>query len=90
MILNPVRTGVAFGSLIGLWHLAWAALVAVGWAQPLLDFILWIHFVQMSVTVGPFDPGRALLLVVVTFVVGFVAATLFAVIWNRLHRPVAA
>ena len=85
MRLEPRRTGFAFGSVIAFAHLLWAGLVAIGWAKPLLDFILWLHFLAIPVDIAVFDWLRAGLLVAVTFALSFPLGALFAVIWNRLH-----
>lgn len=37
--LSILRTALTFGIFMALFHAAWAALVALHWAQPLLDFI---------------------------------------------------
>jgi hypothetical protein len=34
--IHPIRAGLVLGAVIGLWHLAWSLLVAVGWAQPVI------------------------------------------------------
>ncbi|MBF9233412.1 hypothetical protein [Microvirga alba] len=81
-----MKAGLSVGVLLGAWHLGWALLVALGWAQPLINFVLWIHFIQPIYVIGPFDLTRAALLVVVTTVAGFVIGWAFAAIWNRLHR----
>ena len=85
MRLEPLRTGFAFGSVVALAHMVWAALVALGLAKPLLDFILWLHFLAIPLDIAPFDWLRASLLVAVTFGMSFPLGALFAVIWNRLH-----
>ena len=85
MHLQPGRTGLAFGSVVGLYHLVWATLVAVGWAKPLLDFILWLHFLSVPIALTQFDWARAALLVAVTFTISGALGVLFAVIWHRLH-----
>ncbi len=82
--INPNKVGMAFGLVIGGWHLLWAALVAVGAAQPVLDFIFWMHFIKPVYTVGPFDPAVAAVLVVVTALVGYVVGAAFGLVWNRL------
>jgi hypothetical protein len=88
MRIDPLPTGLAFGAVIALAHLVWAALVAVGWAQPLIDFILWLHFLNVPVQVAPFEWARAGLLAVVTFLLSFPFGAAFAVIWNQAHpRP---
>jgi membrane protease YdiL (CAAX protease family) len=90
MTISPVRAALAVGLVFGLWHLAWAALVASGWAKTLLDFVLWAHFLKVAVGLDAFDPSRAAILVAVTFAVGAVLGWLFAIVWNRLHRRVGA
>ena len=83
---NPVRIGFVFGLFLALFHTCWAALVALGWAQKLIDFIFWIHFIAPPYHVEAFDIARAAILVAVTFIVGFVVGTLGGVLWNALHR----
>lgn len=86
MQLNQHKTGLALGALLGLWHLLWALLVAIGWAQPLMDFMFRIHFVQLSHSIAPFGFGRAVLLVFIAFVVGYIVGSVFAALWNWLHK----
>lgn len=78
--------GLITGSFLGLVHLLWAVLVALGYAQGLLDWILGLHFLDNPYTVGEFAVSRALTLVVVTFVVGYVAGYLFTIIWNMMGK----
>jgi hypothetical protein len=85
--LPPVRAGLAFGAVISLWHMVWSVMVLFGWAQPILDFVFWIHFLTPVYVVGPFDAGRAGTLVALTFAFGFVLAWVFAQVWNWLVRP---
>ncbi len=84
--LNPRTTGVAIGVFAGGCHLLWSVLVALGWAQPLVNFILWAHMVNTSYVVGPFDLTAAATLVILTTVIGYVVGDIFARIWNRVHR----
>jgi hypothetical protein len=85
-MINPLKAGVTFGALLGACHFFWALMVAFGRAQPLLDFVFWMHFIQPVLVVRPFSLSAAAALVVFTFIIGFVLAFLFAVLWNRLHR----
>ena len=84
--IDPIKSGLVLGTLMGGLHLVWALLVAVGWAQAILNFVLWMHFIKPIYLVEPFDIGTAALLVVVTAFVGFVIAFLFGMLWNHLHR----
>jgi len=86
MRLEPVRTGLVLGLLVALGHLAWIVLVASGFAQTMIDFVLAVHFLQVSVTVAPFNVVTALVLVGVTFVVGFAIGIVFSLIWNAVQR----
>ena len=83
--IHPQRAALSFGLLLGGFHLLWAALVALGWAQPLSDFIFRIHFIRPIYVIEPFRAGLALALVAVTTAIGAVVGWSFAVLWNRLH-----
>ncbi|HCR52027.1 TPA: hypothetical protein DIV48_00065 [Candidatus Kaiserbacteria bacterium] len=84
--LNPGKTGLAVGKLVGGVHLIWAILVAFGWAQALVNFSLWAHMVSAPVVVKAFDLSAAVVLVIVATAVGCVIGYAFAKIWNWLHR----
>ena len=86
MSVQPKRTGLVLGSFAALIHLVWSLLVAAGWAQPLIDFIYKVHFLNNPFEVQAFDPARALLLIVVTFAVGFVAGSVLGLIWNKAQK----
>ncbi len=68
MKLQEKQVALAAGVFIGGWHAIWALLVAVGYAQALLDFVYGIHMLNNPLIVAPFNIGTAFLLVVVTFV----------------------
>ena len=86
MEINKNKTGLTFGFLMGFMHLFWSVLVALGIAQLLLNFILDVHMVNTSVTVMPFDLLKAVGLVVVTFVVGYIFGWLMAFFWNKCFK----
>jgi hypothetical protein len=84
--IRPNRAALVLAILMGSWHLLWTVLVAVGWAQSLIDFILWIHFIRPVYVVEKFNVGIALLLIGVTAAIGYVIGWCFAVLWNKLHQ----
>ncbi len=84
--LDPKKTGLAVGTLVGGWHLLWALLVAVGWAQGFINFILWAHMVSLPVAINTFDPSVAAVLVIVTGAFGYAAGFIFALMCNYLCR----
>lgn len=83
--VHPLKAGLALGVTLGTFHLMWALLVASGWAQPVVDFLFWLHFIKPVYTVAPFDPSIALLLVAVTAIAGFFGALIFSLIWKALQ-----
>ncbi|MEO6340186.1 MAG: hypothetical protein ABIO39_09130 [Caulobacteraceae bacterium] len=83
--INPVKAGLATGIVLGLWHLTWAALVALTWAQPVMDFVLRIHFIEPFVHIQAFNLTTAATLVLVTSLIGFVMGAVLALAWNQLH-----
>ena len=85
-MVNSIKAGITFGALLGISHLSWVLLVAFGWAQPLMDFVFWMHFVRPVYVIQPFSLSAAVVLIIVTAGTGFVIAFVFGVIWNRLHR----
>ena len=86
MQINKNKTGLTFGFLISVMHLFWSVLAALGIAQGLLDFSLGIHMLSLPITVMPFDFMKALTLVVVTFVGGYVFGWLMAFFWNKCFK----
>lgn len=84
--INPARTGLAVGVVIGLWHALWVTLVAVGWAKPVMDFILRLHFINLTYELAPFALSTGMLLVSITFLLGAVFGVVFALVWNWLSR----
>lgn len=84
--LHPHTTGLALGSLFAVLHFLWAIAVAVGLAQPVMDFIFRMHMVTPVLTVEPFSIARAVVLIILTFVVGYVVGWLFATAWNMVQK----
>jgi hypothetical protein len=84
--LNPKKVGLAVGKLVGGVHLVWSVLVALGWAQTLVNFSLWAHMISVPVVVEPFDLTAAITVILVATAIGYVLGYIFAKIWNYLHR----
>lgn len=84
--INKNSVGIVVGLFFGLAHLGWAILVAMGVAKPLMDWILHLHFMDLSYTMLPFAFGTALFLVIVTFIIGYILGWLLAAIWNFVKK----
>ena len=84
--LGVGRAGLALGLLLGGLHLIWALLVASGWAQPLMDFLFWLHFIKPVYVIEGFAPLRAAGLVLLTGTIGYAVGGAYALLWNRMHQ----
>jgi hypothetical protein len=81
------KAGLVSALLLGGFHLMWALIVASGFAQPMVDFIFWLHFIRPIYVIEAFDPLRAAGLVLLTAIVGYAIGSALALLWNRVHRP---
>ena len=73
------------GVFVGGLHLVWSVLLALGWAQALVDFKLRMHMISVPVVVNSFDLSTAVMLVIVTTIAGYIIGNIFARVWNRMH-----
>ena len=85
-MINPNKVGFVIGALVAGWHLLWAMLVLLGWAQPLIDFVFWAHMIQPIYVIKAFDFKAAITLIAITFITGYLFGSIGGAIWNKLHR----
>lgn len=86
MKLDANRVGLVFGLFVAGLHLLWSILVVIGWAQMLLNFVFWLHMLGNPYQVMPFDFTAVILLLVITFAVGYAVGWVFSSLWNRLYK----
>lgn len=84
--LRIIKVGSVLAAVLAGIHLFWSLLVVAGWAQPVMDFVFWAHFIRPVYVIEPFQLTRALALLCLTTASGFVLGTLFAWVWNALHE----
>ncbi len=84
--INAHEVGMVFGGLMAIWHAMWAVLVALGIAQAFMTWIFGLHFINMQFSINPFSLGNAVLLVIVTGVIGYVMGFILGWLWNMAHR----
>lgn len=81
-MLNKSRVALFFGTVFGAVHLLWSIMVATGFGQVFVDWIMNLHFVNMTMFILKFDFLKMLELVVLTFLVGLVFGYIVAAAWN--------
>ena len=84
--LHIGKIGLVVAAILGGFHLWWSILILLGWAQPVIDFVFWLHFIKPVYVIEPFEAGRAAMLVAMTAAMGFGIGLVFACIWNIMHR----
>jgi len=85
-IMNRHKVGLTLGVFAGLMHLIWEVLIYTGNAQRLMDFKLGMHSLNNPFIVGAFDMTTAVLMVLLAVVGGYVVGSVFATIFNKIHR----
>ena len=85
-MINANKVAMAFAAVVAAWHALWSTLVALGVAQAVLDFVLWMHFIRPVYLIAPFDLARAAGLVLLSFVFSYALAYAVAQCWNGLQR----
>ena len=51
-----------------------------------IDFVFWLHFIKPIYVIEPFEVARAGMLVAMTAGMGFLMGSIFALVWNALHK----
>jgi len=86
MQIEPLRAGLIAGLFLAVIHAAWALLVMVGWAQWLMNFVFWAHFITPVYHIESFEAGRAATLIGIVFVAGAAMGWVAALLWNNIGR----
>ena len=84
--ISPHGLALVLAAAAACWHIAWSLLVLFGWAQEFINLVFWLHFITPPHQVGAFVPWRAMALVAVTTVVGYVLGRALGAIWNWVHE----
>lgn len=82
--INPHKSGLVLGVAVGALHLLWSFFILVGWAQPLVNFIFWAHMIVPPFQTAPFVWTTAIILIVVTTVIGYIVGRILGMIWNKV------
>ena len=87
--MNLFRTSAIAGLCLASLHFFWVLLVALGWAQSLMDFIFKLHMLSPPFQVQVFSLPLALGLIAITFLMGCFYGAVFYFIKNRFtNKPI--
>ncbi len=87
--MNPVsshKVGLVFGGMMAIIHAVWALFVFIGVAKLYLDWIFGLHFLNFQYSINSFDFLNALMLIIVTGVIGYIMGYVCGWLWNLAHR----
>lgn len=84
--VNSHKVGLVLGGVLAIWHAVWVLMVLVGLAKPFLDWIFGLHFLNFTYSINPFSFGKALMLVIVTGIFGYLFGFVIGWLWNITHR----
>jgi hypothetical protein len=84
--MNLFQVSIISGFSLASLHLCWAILVALGWAQSVIDFIFKLHMLNSPFQVQPFEFPLALGLIGITFLVGCFYGIVFFVMKNAFEK----
>ncbi len=84
--VNSHKIGLVVGGTVAIVHVVWSLLVLLGMAKLYLDWIFGLHFLNIQYSINPFDILNALILVIVTGVIGYIVGYIFGWVWNLAHR----
>ena len=83
--MNSHKIGLVVGLFFGLWHAVWEILIALGLAQPLMNFVMSMHSLNNPYKIASFNLGRAIGLIVMTYIIGYIVGSVFATIYKKFH-----
>ena len=89
-MINKQKLGLVFGMFLGACHFVWSLLVLSGIAQPLMNLIFRLHFIEPPYTIAPFNLGVAATLILVTSMTGYLIGWLLAAISNWLSAETSS
>jgi len=81
---NKVALSVA--SFVVLVHLIWVILVGLNLANPWIAWLLGLHFLNNPFRFQPFDYATAIVLIIVTGILGYAVGWVFATVWNWVDK----
>lgn len=88
MKLSTNKIGLAVGLFFAVLHALWSLFIAVipGQVQAYLDWATGLHAIQPFITITQFNLLNAVVLVIMTFVVGYIIGFVYAWCHNMFYK----
>ena len=86
MKFDAHKVGLFTGICLAVCHAVLSLMVLTGLAHIYLTWILGLHFLTNPFLVTGFNLAKALILVVFTFIIGYLGGYLFTLLWNRMVK----
>jgi len=86
MKINSNTAGLSLGSLFGIMHLVWIALVGVGAGQPVANWSYGMHFMSGMPQMMGFGLGTGIFGIILALVAGYIIGYAFAALWNYFDK----
>lgn len=84
--LQEMQVALVVAVFVSGLHIVWSLMILIGIAQPLLDFIFWAHMLTVPYRVTGFTLTQTIVLILVTFAVGYIGGWVFAKVWNMMRK----
>ena len=87
-MIDKNKIGLAVGFFMALAHAVWSLCVAVipSYLQTFLDWVFKLHAIEPVWILTAFNFMNAILLVIVTFIFGYIVGFVFAWLHNLVHK----
>ena len=80
--IDENRLGLTLGIFLAGLHALWSFIIAIGSGQSLLDNATSLHFLDISYQLLEFSFTKAILLILMTFISGYIGGWVLAYLWN--------
>ncbi len=86
--VNKNKVALALGLFLAFFHLVWSLFVAImpGTLQSFMDWVFNLHHIKPFYVIMPFNPLNALMLIILTFVSGYIFGWVFATFLNWVMK----
>jgi len=87
--MSKNKLGLVVGSFLAIFHLVWSVAVAItpSGVQSFMNWIFNIHHLSLPMAIiTPFVVSNAIILIIVTFIMGYIFGWVLAALFNILHK----